>query len=145
MLKVVRFKNSEEKYSMRTDIEKMFDTIDIKGTRKEKLALHLIDKAEYKNELEVIDRFGDKISIDKISTGCKAALVCLQDHPPMNTCECGLNALSVIFSLCDTGTIYVKDAWCKFPKIVTDNNVNIEMDGIHFKSFDDFNEYWYNS
>lgn len=99
MLKVIRLKSTKEKYQTRTDINKMFDMIDVKGTEKERLALQLIDKATYKNELEVIDRFGDKISINNISTGCKAVIVILNSNEPVSTIECGMNALSTIFSL----------------------------------------------
>ena len=145
MLKVIRLKSTKEKYQTRTDINKMFDMIDVKGTEKERLALQLIDKATYKNELEVIDRFGDKISINNISTGCKAVIVILNSKEPVSTIECGMNALSVIFSLCDNGTIYVRDIWDKFPVVYNSDAVNIEIDGMTFKSFKAFNDYWYNS
>lgn len=145
MLKVVRLKSTKEKYQTRTDINKMFDMIDVKGTEKERLALHLIDRATYKNELEVIDRFGDKISISNISTGCKAVIVILNSNEPVSTIECGMNALSTIFSLCDSGTVYVRDIWDKFPEVVSSDKVNIEIDGKKFESFKAFNDYWYNS
>lgn len=145
MLKVIRLKSTKEKYQTRTDINKMFDMIDVKGTEKERLALQLIDKATYKNELEVIDRFGDKISISNISTGCKAVIVILNSKEPISTIECGMNALSVIFSLCDNGTVYVRDIWDKFPVIYNSDVVSIEIDGKTFKSFKAFNDYWYNS
>lgn len=145
MLKVIRLKSTKEKYQTRTDINKMFDMIDVKGTEKERLALQLIDKATYKNELEVIDRFGDKISINNISTGCKAVIVILNSKEPVSTIECGMNALSVIFSLCGNGTIYVRDIWDKFPVVYNSDVVNIEIDGMTFKSFKAFNDYWYNS
>lgn len=145
MLKVIRLKSTKEKYQTRTDINKMFDMIDVKGTEKERLALQLIDKATYKNELEVVDRFGDKISISNISTGCKAVIVILNSKEPISTIECGMNALSVIFSLCDNGTIYVRDIWDKFPEVVSSDKVNIEIDGKKFESFKAFNDYWYNS
>ena len=145
MLKVIRLKSTKEKYQTRTDINKMFDMIDVKGTEQERLALQLIDKATYKNELEVIDRFGDKISINNISTGCKAVIVILNSKEPVSTIECGMNALSVIFSLCGNGTIYVRDIWDKFPVVYNSDVVNIEIDGMTFKSFKAFNDYWYNS
>lgn len=34
MLKAIRLKSTEEKYQTRTDINKMFDMIDVKGTKK---------------------------------------------------------------------------------------------------------------
>lgn len=145
MLKVIRLKSTKEKYQTRTDINKMFDMVQVKGTEKERLALKIIDKADYKSEFEVIDRFGDKISIDNISTGCKAVIVVLNSKEPVSTIECGMNALSTIFSLCDNGTVYVRDIWDKFPEVVSSDKVNIEIDGRQFKSFKAFNDYWYNS
>ena len=57
-----------------------------------------------------IDRFGFKLRIDEMSSGCKAAL-CVVNYPykVVNLKECGLNARDCIISHCKSGYALVRD------------------------------------
>ena len=77
-----------------------------------------IDQTEMLGKYAIESRFdGSRLNIDKLSTGCKTALN-VMDNPNniFDICECGENALEVIYSM-DAGKVY-----CEYPMIALDTN-----------------------
>lgn len=92
-----------------TDIEALFKQIRIKGTEEEKAVIAKIEQGKYNDDNSFIDRFGYKLYLSELSTGCKAAL-CVINKPDIqiNLIECGINALDVILSTCKKGSIIIE-------------------------------------
>lgn len=84
----------------------------LKGDQKEGMLIKSIDKAEQikGDPYSVIDRFGNKIAITDLSTGCLIALAVLRNP---NTIICGLqlgdNALEALIRVCNTGRVFIYD------------------------------------
>ena len=77
-----------------------------------------IDQTEMLGKYAIESRFdGSRLNIDKLSTGCKTALnVMYNPNNIFDICECGENALEVIYSM-DAGKVY-----CEYPMIALDTN-----------------------
>lgn len=102
-----------------------------------------IDKAEYVNEAEFIDRFGRTIPISRLSTGCKTAIVV--EHNPdklVDLIECSYNARDSIIRNIKSGKVLFRydDISIDYPGF-NDYDIDVLFDGIHFTSLDDLNLY----
>ena len=77
-----------------------------------------IDQTEMLGKYAIESRFdGSRLNIDKLSTGCKTALnVMYNPNNIFDICECGENALEVIYGM-DAGKVY-----CEYPMIALDTN-----------------------
>lgn len=122
------------------DVELAFDSIRLCGSKEEALILSYIEQAEYKDASHIIDRFGDKLSIDFISTGCKAALLVL-NHPELviSLMECGYNARDFIINHCKNGTVIIAESPITIVKLV--DKVDIDVDGYKFTDIHELNHY----
>ena len=102
-----------------------------------------IDRSKMLNKYMIYSRFnGTALNIDKLSTGCKTALNIMYNPDKIfDICECGDNALDVIYSL-SQGNVY-----CSYPFIsfemqkvyVCDKKGVREID-----SYDLLKEWWTN-
>ena len=92
--------------SIENDAEKLFSMTKLNGTHEERKLNEVIEKGSWNDDSSFIDRFGFKLPIDDLSTGCKAALAVL-NHPEivLDTIECGVNAVDAMFCLCKNGSI----------------------------------------
>ncbi len=102
-----------------------------------------IDHSEMLEKYAIGSRFdGTRLNIDKLSTGCKTALnVMYNPDRIFDICECGENALEVIYSL-DAGKIY-----CEYPMIAfnLEKAKGIDDRGVHeFDDYEDLREWWKN-
>lgn len=102
-----------------------------------------IDHSEMLEKYAIGSRFdGTRLNIDKLSTGCKTALnVMYNPDRIFDICECGENALEVIYSL-DAGKIY-----CEYPMIAfnLEKAKGIDDGGVHeFDDYEDLREWWKN-
>lgn len=124
------------------NVEELFARIILQGTAKEREALKLIEKAEYIDSESIIDRFGYKLRIDNISTGCKAIL-CVLNMPEtwIDTAECGMNALSVLVSLCEEGHVIMYDTGVTFTTLGLNTCINVEIEGKVFHDTMSLNDY----
>ena len=90
------------------DVEEGFSRIcgDIPNDARVDKIIEYIDKGHYLNSSHFIDRFGNKLNMTCLSTGCKAALctLCLPDSA-ISTYECGANAITAIIWFCNCGNI----------------------------------------
>lgn len=100
-----------------------------------------IEKGEYYDKNFYIDRFGCKLSMDDMSTGCKAA-ICVHLNPEKNIslAECGVNARDFIIKNLSEGSIAIYDD----DILVSDINktpIDVAMDNYRFKNIDRLNFY----
>lgn len=61
----------------KTDIESLFKQIRVSGTPAEKEVIEKIEQGKFNDSQSFIDRFGFKLYMSELSTGCKAALCVL--------------------------------------------------------------------
>ena len=102
-----------------------------------------IDQTEMLGKYAIESRFdGTKLNIDKLSTGCKTALnVMYNPNNIFDICECGENALEVIYGM-DAGKVY-----CEYPMIAftMEKVQGIDNNGIHeFDDYEDLRTWWKN-
>ncbi len=102
-----------------------------------------IDGSKMLNKYTISSKFNDTaLNIDKLSTGCKTVLNIMYNQDKVfDICECGDNALDVVYSL-PQGNVY-----CAYPFIsfnmkkvmVSDSKGMKEID-----SYDELKEWWTN-
>lgn len=128
-----------------TDIEALFKQIRIKGTEEEKAVISKIEQGKYNDDNSFIDRFGYKLYLSELSTGCKAAL-CVINKPDMqiNLIECGINALDVILSTCKNGSIIMRERGVTIKDYSEDGRIEVELDGYLFTTVERLNYYLFN-
>ena len=98
--------NKISDFAVITDVEAAFGDVVLKDDETTKNLLYNIDKAKYLNEFYFIDRFGAKVSVLNLSTGCKAALcVHYLEVKIIDLKECGFNARDAILAFCKKGNI----------------------------------------
>ena len=102
-----------------------------------------IDHSEMLSKYTISSRFnGTVLNIDKLSTGCKTVLNILYNPDKVfDICECGDNALDVIYSL-PHGNVY-----CAYPFISFDmKQVNVcDQQGTReIASYEALKEWWTN-
>ncbi len=102
-----------------------------------------IDQTEMLGKYAIESRFdGTKLNIDKLSTGCKTALnVMYNPNNIFDICECGENALEVIYGM-DAGKVY-----CEYPMIAftMEKVQGIDNNGVHeFDDYEDLRTWWKN-
>lgn len=102
-----------------------------------------IDQTEMLGKYAIESRFdGTRLNIDKLSTGCKTALnVMYNPNNIFDICECGENALEVIYGM-DAGKVY-----CEYPMIAftMEKVQGIDNNGIHeFDDYEDLRTWWKN-
>ena len=123
-----------------TDVELAFNAVKLCGSEVEAIILREIEQAQYKDATHIIDRFGDKLSIDFISTGCKAALVVLNNPDKVvSLVECGYNARDIIINYCKDGAVIMPESAITIVKEV--ETIDIEMEGYKFTDIDEVNHY----
>ena len=125
-----------------TDIEALFKQIRIKGTDEEKAVISKIEQGKYNDESSFIDRFGYKLYLSELSTGCKAAL-CVINKPDMqiNLIECGINAIDVILSICKKGSVIMRERGVTIKDYSEDGQIEVELDGYLFTTVERLNYY----
>ena len=125
-----------------TDIEALFKQIRIKGTPEEKAVISKIEHGKYNDESSFIDRFGYKLYLSELSTGCKAAL-CVLNKPDLqiNLIECGINALDVILTTCENGSIIMRERGVTIKDYSESGKIEVELDGYLFTTVERLNHY----
>lgn len=127
--------------SIINDVEKEFAKTKIKGYDIERNLIKYIEKGTFLDEYSFIDRFGYKLRITELSTGCKAAL-CVQHCPDsvVDLIECGLNARDVIVSICKNGSVLLHGIDVTIADYVT-SNIDVQCNGYIFNTIDRLNYY----
>ena len=97
-------------YNIVTDVELEFSRLNIPDTELVRVFISCIDHGEYLSSTHFTDRFGSKLSLDYLSTGCKAAiLVALEPDTFIDIRECGNKARDSILRHCKDGNIVLID------------------------------------
>ena len=102
----IRIKDDNE--GVLTDIEEEFTKLEFRGTALNSIFLKEIEQGKYKDSTHFIDRFGDKLSTNFMSTGCKAAVIVAESHDKeIDITEAGLNARDCIIRHVKNGKIAI--------------------------------------
>lgn len=122
------------------DVETLFTRIAINGSSVERDLIASIDKGKYNSPTSFIDRFGYKLPIEFLSTGCKAAL-CVVNNPdkPISLKECGHNAIDCILEKCTEGIVVDSPHYSAVYR--GDKQIHVEMDNKEFNSIEALNNY----
>lgn len=125
-----------------TDVEELFRQIKVKGTPKEREVISKIEQGTYNDENSFIDRYGYKLYLSELSTGCKAAL-CVLNKPDVqiNLIECGINALDVILTVYKNGSVIMRDRDVTIRDYSEHEDIEVELDGYLFTTVDRLNYY----
>jgi len=125
------------------DVEAAFTNLKTLPTTLNKKLMQEIEGAQYVSPLEFIDRFGRTLHIVYLSTGCKASIVVAQNSDKVVSIrECGINARDAIIRNITEGNIIFdfNGVTIDYPGF-DDFAIDVELDGRHFTSLDDFNLY----
>lgn len=133
------------------DVELEFNFVDLKGSDTVRGLIKQIEHGEWLNNESFIDRFGYKLWMDSMSTGCKAALVAAcEPTKAINLRECGYNARdAIVLSLKDGHLIIdfddtpISPANQVYSKNGTrvDTKIEVVNNGYKFTSLERLNEY----
>lgn len=144
MLKIyLDLEDIPDNVSVVNDVEKEFASLVLECTDKEKELVRIIEKGELLDSTAFIDRFGYKLYLSELSTGCKAAL-CVLNSIDKVICldECGLNARDAIVLLCDAGAIlFDNNSITISNKYLKDSSINVQAGKYVFTDIDRLNDY----
>lgn len=140
MLKILFRDEIDSNIKSEKDIEKLFSQLKLHGTEQERKVIEQIDKGKYLDEISFIDRFGYKLYVSELSTGCKAAL-CVLNFPDkiIDLLECGNNARDVIINTCKEGTIITSDNAVTIKDL--GQEINVCLDEYRLTSVKRLNQY----
>ena len=128
------------------DVELYFQTgIKLNFDAVEENFIKLIDKGSLikGNRGSFLDRFGNKLPLDYLSTGCKAALCVLYcGENVINLVECGINAQTVIVTELKDGCIFIPyhdDGFYRGSSF--SKSIDVGLDGYRFTDLSRLNYY----
>ena len=130
-----------DKSLIQKDVEQIFWNTKIADTNNINHFISSIDLGKYNDTNSFIDRFGTKLPITNLSTGCKAA-ICVELHPDIiiDLLECGLNAVDEIINFCENGKIIIRDTGVTF-RYLNNDKCNVKLDNYRFTSVLRLNKY----
>ena len=92
------------------DIDAAFSKLEIVVNDVVKNIIKAVDTGNMIDESTFEDRFGVRLYLSELSTGCKAAIcVALMPDQMIDLQECGLNARDAIFNYCEDGKVLLHD------------------------------------
>ena len=124
------------------DIERVFDLTfeTIEDTPMNRAIIEIIEHGQYLNGCEFIDRFGNTLYYDYLSTGSKAALLAANTDLEVDLIEAGMNVWDFLVLNLDHGNIIVYETGRSF-KYPKGAKVDVQCDGYHFTTMSKFNKY----
>ena len=92
------------------DIDAEFSKLKISVSESIMNIIKAVDSGYMIDDMNFTDRFGVKLYLSELSTGCKAA-ICVELMPDkiVDLQECGLNARDAVFNYCENGKILLHD------------------------------------
>jgi len=130
-------------YPIIEDVEKAFLFMKLTGSDIERRLLRKIEQGEYLDRAYFLDRFGAKLPISFLSTGCKAAMVVL--HNPTSCVdlrECGVNARDAIICGIPDGKCYIAYNDVTIGSVDVDDAIDVCVDDEYrFTSLERLNYY----
>lgn len=92
------------------DIDAAFSKLEISVDEAVRNIVKAVDLGDVIDGTTFVDRFGVKLYLSELSTGCKAAIcVVLMPDKIIDLQECGLNARDAVFNYCEDGKILLHD------------------------------------
>lgn len=139
----------EKEYSdlnLDMDMEFRFLQISLDFNAVEDRLVNLIDKGHLisNDQMHFIDRFGSKLPLICLSTGCKSALCVLhiKQGVVVDLGECGHNAQTIILTELKSGEVYIPFYDMAFYRELDFNDIiDVGLDGYRFTSLERFNYY----
>ncbi len=128
------------------DVEKGFASLTLSCTDKEKELVKKLEGGTLVDANSFIDRFGYKLYLSELSTGCKSGLCVLNyKDSVINLAECGLNARDIIISLCDSGNILfdINSATIS-NQFLSNREINVKVGEYIFTDLNELNDYLFN-
>lgn len=137
----IQFIEEVDPSTLEMDIEKLFYSTNVVDDPIVRKCISSIEKGEYYDKNFYIDRFGCKLSMDDMSTGCKAA-ICVHLNPEKNISlmECGTNVRDFIIKNMSKGNIAIYDDDILISSI-KGTAIDVVMDNYRFKDIDRLNFY----
>ncbi|MBR5484908.1 MAG: DUF4869 domain-containing protein [Oscillospiraceae bacterium] len=138
----------KEDTKMSTDVEAVFTRMKngIEDTKLNRQLLKEIEKAEYCDSHSFIDRFGNKLNLMYLSTGCKAALlVAAFPDIEIDIDECGYNARDSIIRHIKNGNIIMSEPLMELSfdeEDPIDNDISVQVDGYVFTTMEELCKYF---
>lgn len=125
------------------DVELAFSEIGIPNTDVAKILIKEIEQGEYIDTISFKDRFGYKLDMSCLSTGCKAALVVLMNPSKLvDLQECGWNARDEIIKNCKEGNILLEYDDVTFTLKDGDEwGIDVRVDNYRFTNINSLNKY----
>lgn len=126
----------------RDDIDYLFELVKLKDDEITRKLLSEIDEAIYNDSISIIDRFGMKLPLLDISTGCKAALlVAYNPDIEYDLTECGWNARDAIIKNIKNGRILLLNEGVTISYDEDDVEIDVEINGYEFTRVSRLNDY----
>ena len=125
------------------DIDGEFLGIKVSDTPTNRKIISSIEQGEYISPTFFKDRFGAKLFITELSTGCKAALLVANSNLEVDLQECGYNAVNYIIMNLDKGNIVLRDTGISIALMEHSDlePISVAIDGYHVKDLSTLNEY----
>ena len=125
------------------DVELELLSTNISDTKITRDLIKKIEQGEYLDNNSFIDRFGFKLYINNMSTGCKAALiVSANPNKLIDLRECGWNARDEIIKNCKEGNILIKHSDITFALTAEEeNSIDVRLDDYRFTNINSLNRY----
>lgn len=121
------------------DVDSAFQSISITGSDFQKMVIKEIDGGSYCNNRTFVDRFGDQLKYENLSTGSKALILLdIKKDTIINFTECGDNAL-MLLQYIDSGKLFFEDRDTEIP---FDKEYNVLYNGNDQKGVSQLN-YWF--
>lgn len=136
----VYFDTAPDNIPLVHDVEEHFTRLKPSGTMLDRQLIQAVEEGRYLNYYSFIDRFGFKLRISELSTGCKAAL-CVANCPDkvIDLIECNMNAICCILRYATCGNVLIHDPYAVVG--LDDVPVDLMVFGTHFTSGSDYNKY----
>lgn len=124
------------------NVEKLFSYTKLVPDDTVKRFIKEIEKGKYLSSTSFIDRFGYKLPISSMSTGCKAAIaIYLNPGVVVSGYELGYNSLSSILKHCDNTQLMIYDQCYEMNTVNPTVNAAVKYKGHIFSTYTEFAEY----
>lgn len=137
--------NGYDEYKVLTNLEYEFTKLTLEDSELNRKLIREIEQGEYLDSSRFLDRFGTALYYSEMSTGCKGALVVVNNpEVQYDISECGWNARDAIIRHCRDGRILMPYPYLavafdeKNPKSM---ECDVFMDGFRFTDIVRLNYY----
>lgn len=126
------------------DVDEEFAKITLEDRPVVRKILEKLEGGTYCTPSYIQDRFGYRLSVSKLSTGCKAALLTVfRPDMEINLNECGHNAIGCILNFVTEGRVVVCTNICRASVYYDDDDLrcDVALNGYRFTDITRLNDY----